>query len=141
MGKVKKFDEKSVKNRERVRKHRNLKKKRLLYQNQVRKRIYSMSNHIVEQLQIDDNSENIEIERRENQEEKVDKMNDFELKLKYWAVNHRISGRAISDLLAILIFAGFTFLPKDSRTFMRTPTNVPIKILSKGKMWYTSVMV
>lgn len=67
-------------------------------------------------------------------------MSEFQSKLKCWATNHRISARAISELLKILIFAGFTFLPKDSRTFMKTPCNVQIQELSNGaRMWYNGI--
>lgn len=83
-------------------------------------------------------------EKLENTDEQIsddfENINEFQSKLKCWVLNHTISAKAISDLLKILIAAGFAFLPRDSRTFMRTPCNVPIKDLSNGsKMWYNGV--
>lgn len=48
---------------------------------------------------------------------------------------------AISELLKILIFAGFNFLPKDSRTMMKTPKNLDIKTLAHGRMWYHGLKI
>lgn len=61
---------------------------------------------------------------------------DFKDELQNWAVKHRITKRASNDLLAILNRAGFGYLPRDSRTLMKTPVFVDICELSKGKLWY-----
>ena len=47
--------------------------------------------------------------------------------------------RALNDLLSILVVYGFSFSPKDSRTLMKTPVNVDIRELSKGKLWYYGI--
>lgn len=64
---------------------------------------------------------------------------DFQHSLKEWAVKHRITKMALNDLLSILITAGFCYLPKDSRTLMKTPTHVEICNLSSGQMWYRGI--
>lgn len=46
---------------------------------------------------------------------------------------------ALNDLLSLLITAGFCYLPKDSRTLMKTPTHVDIRNLSQGQMWYRGI--
>ncbi|XP_031625627.1 uncharacterized protein LOC116342258 [Contarinia nasturtii] len=64
---------------------------------------------------------------------------DLTKRLRFWALQHRITQAAINDLLSILILAGFTFLPQDSRTLMQTPNIVKIYALSAGKMWYHGI--
>lgn len=134
MARIKKFDLKSQENRERVRKHRSEKKLKLIYENQVQKYL--------------------DVKKKKNDEENppyqsdVDLKNDdgdddvqiFESKLKSWAIKHRTSAKAMSELLKILRFAGFSFLPKDSRTVMQTPKNLNIKNLSNGQLWYNGVV-
>lgn len=136
MGRIKHFDRKSEMNRIRVNRYRQKQKIRVFHEHQVREQIYLMSNP--EELPVipscvansDENSQSTAYD---------DRISSFKDKLKCWAVNHRISARAINDLLAILIFVGFTFLPKDSRTFMRTPSNLSIHVLNKGRMWYYGI--
>lgn len=64
---------------------------------------------------------------------------DFKEKIMCWSVKHCITRRALNDLLSILVVYGFSFLPKDSRTLMKTPVNVDIRKLSKGKLWYYGI--
>lgn len=130
MGRVKNFDHKAVQNRARVQKHRNFRKLKNIHEKIVNDEIYSRRN------------DNVFAEfPPENEEEfpNVDKGTEIKDRITHWAIHHRISKTALNDLLAIFIFAGFSFLPKDSRTLMRTPVNVPIDILSNGKMWYCSI--
>lgn len=56
-----------------------------------------------------------------------------------WIFRHHITKSATSDLLKILNFAGLNFLPKDSRTLLKTPTHVPISKLSNGQLWYNGI--
>lgn len=125
MAKITKFDSKSVQNRECVKRHRQRKKLKLLYENEVQK-IINANKKYTEKSSTDYIFEEPNISREEI----------FTLKLKKWAVKHRITAMAINDLLQILIFAGFNFLPKDSRTIMETPKNLNIKTLTHGRMWY-----
>lgn len=60
-------------------------------------------------------------------------------KIRYWILHHRIAKTAVNDLLSILLSAGLSFLPRDSRTLMKTPINLPIDTLSNGKMWYCGI--
>lgn len=131
---IKKFDSGSQKNRERVRKHREKKKIRFQHEMEVQARLKQL--YLKSDVCFDSN---IVTEDGVDTQQPIvdyDEMSDFVDKLKFWAINHRISARAISSLLTILICVGFTSLPKDSRTFMRTPSKLPIKLLSNGKMWY-----
>lgn len=58
--------------------------------------------------------------------------------LKNWALNYRITHRAVNDLLKILTDFGIQYLPKDSRTFLRTPqgTANTIKPMGDGQYWH-----
>lgn len=82
-----------------------------------------------------------------NDDEKFDitgshnEMADFQNKMKQWSIKHNITRRALNDLLSILIMFGCTFMPKDSRTFFKTPRKVPIDVLSKGSLWYYGVKI
>lgn len=55
----------------------------------------------------------------------IEKLND----LRRWAIQHQITHLALKDLLAILRSLGVEYLPKDSRTFLKTPTNVASTIV------------
>lgn len=127
MARIKKFDVKSEKNRERVRKYRQKKKLNLIHEKRVQKLINAKKN-------ITEKSETVEHDEPNN-----DRADIFKNKLKNWSMKHRISAQAINELLQILIFAGFHFLPKDSRTMMGTPKQLTIKTLSHGRMWYNGV--
>lgn len=59
--------------------------------------------------------------------------------LRFWAVNHRITMRALNDLLKILIAFGIVFLPKNCKTLLKTPRNVSIVELAGGMFWYNGV--
>lgn len=57
--------------------------------------------------------------------------------LKRWALSHRVTHRAVNDLLEILTDIGVKHLPKDSRTFLRTPQGTAIsKPMGKGQYWH-----
>lgn len=135
MGKIKKFDKKSELNRVRVRNYRRRQKIRSSYESQVREQIFKLNTESdIVHTGPSNNDEDFEKHAYDS-----DNTTIFKDKLKYWAVHHRISASAINDLLAILIYAGFTFLPKDSRTFMRTPSNLSIQTLSNGRFWYYGI--
>lgn len=133
MSRIKKFDIASEKRRIRVRRHREIKKIKASYSNRVHEQINSLmssysfdeSNHVHEPAL--------------DPVEFSDKTSEIKNKLKLWAVNHRITRNALSDLLVILIFAGMHFLPKDARTFMQTPVKVSIDVLSNGQLFYYGI--
>lgn len=60
-------------------------------------------------------------------------------KLRHWAFEHKITTRAINDLLKILITCGFSWLPADYRAFSKTPRNVEINQIANGKFWYNGI--
>lgn len=124
MTRIKNFTLKASKTRKRVQKFRKLKKLRETYERQY-------IEHDIE-FNCDDSSNDFDRTNESFQS------NSFCLKekLSVWAVQHRITKSAVNDLLSILIMAGFSFLPKDSRTLLRTPQQVEIKPLSSGKLWY-----
>lgn len=134
MARVKCFSQKAVKTRARVKKHRYFQKLKAIHENKIYEQVYSNENAHIDKV-FGDCFAHSSIENLPT----VDKSTEIKDKIKYWAVNHRISKTALNDLLAILIFAGFSFLPRDSRTLMGTATNVPIKMLSNGKMWYCGI--
>lgn len=56
--------------------------------------------------------------------------------IKKWALLHRVTHDAVTDLLGILDeHAEIKSLPKDSRTLLRTPTFVEIQKLGSGEFW------
>lgn len=124
---------KAAKSLERVRKHRRLKKLKEKYQNSV---YLELQRRNQEEYDNEQNGANENIAICEGSS---DENFHFENSLKGWAVKHRITKMALNDLLSILITAGFGFLPKDSRTFMKTPSHVDIHELSKGQMWYRGI--
>lgn len=134
MVKITLFNEKSVKNRNRVRKHRYNKYLKKVYNDKIIDRIEKLKTNF-NVFSAGDDSEHFEQRDYYNSDEP----NEFKYKLRIWALNHRIARVALNDLLMILISAGFSFLPKDSRTLMATPVSVPMEIMTNGKMWYNGV--
>lgn len=133
MAKVRKFTANAEKNRERVRKHRRIKKFKEKYQNNVHAEMLRRSeiDFDVQNTNADVPNEHINSENQSGE--------NFQDCLKEWAVKHRITKMALNDLLSILITAGFCYLPKDSRTLMKTPKHVEIRNLSSGQMWYRGI--
>lgn len=131
MAKIKLFDEKSVKNRNRVRKHRYNKYLKKVHNDKINERIEKLNFR----------KTNFDVDNPLEQREKSDSddSNEFKNKLRIWALNHRITRAALNELLMILISVGFSFLPKDSRTLMATPVTVPIEIMTNGRMWYNGI--
>lgn len=136
MAKILLFDEKSVKNRNRVRKHRQNKYMKKLHNDKINERIKKNFQKISFDRTTD--FEDLYSNKQYNSHD-YDEQNEFKDNLRIWALNHRITRKAVSDLLMILISAGFGFLPKDSRTLMSTPVNVPITNMTNGKMWYNGI--
>lgn len=130
---------KASKNRARVRKHRILKQMKATHESHIREEIYSMQQLNCEEMckQFDEKDDDEDNEYL--QHNTIDKSIEFMDRLRFWAAHHRITHSAIGDLLKILIFGGLAFVPKDSRTFMRTPRNVEIRKLSNGKLWYHGI--
>lgn len=125
---------KATMNRERVRKHRRNLKSRISYENAVRAEIKRREK--IESKEDAAGDIPTEIPDSENTYTFNQEMSDFKEKLVCWSVKHCVTKRALNDLLTILIIYGFNFLPKDSRTLMKTPTTIDIRALSKGQMWY-----
>lgn len=134
MAKIKYFDKKSEKNRERVKRHRDKKKLKLIYQNLVDAKKRKINDHHHDE----ENPANL-IESGHD-ESNAESDRTFVDMLKNWAINNHISAKAINELLAILRFGGFNFLPRDSRTLMQTPKNLGIKNLTNGHIWYNGVI-
>lgn len=137
MTKIRYFDEKSVKNRERVRNCRHRKKLKTIHNHQVYERMKIITNNQFNCTEFDNHDSNEK--RSDGQTLDFDETAEIKDKLRIWIVNHRITQRAVNDLLLILICAGFSYLPKDCRTLLKTPTKVPIDILSNGKLFYQGV--
>lgn len=138
MANIRIFTKKAALDRNRARKYR-LKLKLLKnYENLVRD---EMNRRRIEENKQFDGANDIFTEQNENTRFDYDEMCDFKESLQCWTVKHRITRIALNDLLSILITAGFNFLPKDSRTLMKTPVTVPIKNLRKGQLWYHGIKV
>lgn len=121
-----------AKTRERMRRYR----MRIAYQKSVQDEIrrlneVAMNRDLPESVPNDDDGT--------NGSDDHDHMIDFKEQIKHWIVKHNITRRATNDLLSILISVGFDFLPKDSRTLLKTPVSVDIKKLSHGQLWYPGI--
>lgn len=132
MARIKSFDHKAIRNRARVKKHRYFRKLRLIHEKKINEQLHSEKNMLIDKVFDDCSGENEDLSSPDKGEEIKDK-------IRYWAVQRGIAKTALNDLLSILIFGGFTFLPRDSRTLMSTPNTVPIEMLSNGKMWYCGI--
>lgn len=135
MPKRKLSDEAAEKNRNRVRECRLRKKIKVNYNEKVQERLKSISSQQIK---------SVNNHHDENTEKSPEKNCGFDAigfqdRLRKWASNYNISGEALNGLLKILIWAGFTFLPKDSRTLKKTPPKVPIDILTNGKLFYYGI--
>lgn len=112
--------------RARVQNHRRLKKMKMNHQKEVLRRMDFNQN---------DCDATDFIESCAN----INKANELKDKLRFWALRQRITHVALNALLSILRTSGFEFLPKDSRTLLRTPVVTPTATLSVGKMWYNGI--
>lgn len=132
---IKHFDKKSLQNRERVRRHRHKNKIKSIYENEVQKYLINAKKRNDEE----NPEQNSDYEHNTNTDCNADGDHIFVDKLRNWSMNNRVTAKAMTELLGILRFAGFNFLPKDSRTIMQTPKNLNIKDLENGRMWYNGV--
>lgn len=138
MGKIIFNDRKRVNNRLYVQKHRYNKKLKQIHSEQVNEKIKKHLNGF-KQNRTDARNDFSDMHDEFSDMHDEDSQVEFRDKLRIWVLNHRITRKALNDLLLILISAGFGVLPKDSRTLMSTPTHIPINILSNGKMWFLGV--
>lgn len=129
MAKINLCDQNRITNRNRVRNHRFKQHLKKVHNVRINERVKHL-NSVFENVECDVTNE------KPTDEEIPTKLKDD---LRIWVINHRITRSALSDLLVILISAGFCFLPKDARTLMATPVKVPIDILSNGKLWYFGI--
>lgn len=136
MAKRKRSDLKAENTRIRVKKFRDFQKIKLIHEKKIREIIYSNQN---KEFESNFDSPHEQIDDFENGVLRVDKTTEIKDKLIRWAINHRITKIATNELLNILKFAGLSFLPRDSRTLLGTPVNIPIIRLTNGKMWYNGV--
>lgn len=64
-------------------------------------------------------------------------------KLKEWASTFSISTRALDSLLNILrssdVIIDSSLLPKNHRTILKTPLNVPTTEIAGGELWYNGL--
>lgn len=133
---IKDHSKNAAKNRARVKKCRFLKKMRFVHESYVRDQVHSI-NELLFERNCSDSDSNIDDDKNDFGD--INKSTELTNKLRFWAANHRITHSAINDLLGTLICCGLTFLPKSSRTFMKTPVNVEITTVTKGKLWYHGI--
>lgn len=60
-------------------------------------------------------------------------------KLRYWAINHNVTRRSVTELLKILKDIGLSWLATDSRTLCKTPRTTDIRAVAGGQYWYNSI--
>lgn len=63
----------------------------------------------------------------------------MENQLRCWAAEHRVSKRALNDLLSVLKSNGMSSLPKNYRTLQKTPTNIELIHAAGGRIWYNGL--
>lgn len=120
--------------RKRVQKHRNLKKIKELYEREVQRQ-YDLMNITNSDADDENNHAGAHFADHDDDNDK----SDLAQELRSWAITHRIKQTATNVLLKILIATGFTVLPKDSRTLLKTPQSVEITPLGNGHIWYYTV--
>lgn len=133
MAKIKRVDQKAVNNRNRVKKYRNIRRLKRLHE----KNIHEQSNKIISENNAVSGNHSGDLTHQNLSNDDIP--TEIKNKIRYWTLSHRITRTALNELLSILSFSGFSFLPRDSRTLMCTPISVPIKILSVGKLWYNGI--
>lgn len=72
-------------------------------------------------------------------DEKENQTQSFSNQLRSWALDFNIQRRALSALLKILIAAGFVYLPKDYRAFLKTPRVIDIETRAGGQYWHHGI--
>lgn len=124
MPKIKKFDEKSEKARQRVRIFRGA---QAILRGECK-------NENVKLFQFNANLKKVINEGIRSGKEKC--VNE----IRSWAIQYNVQRRAVSALLKILIVsAQMTHLPKDSRTLLKTPRSVEIIDLAGGRYWHNGI--
>lgn len=141
MAKRKRFDLEAENTRNRVKRFRDLKKMKLIYEKKVCENISSNPSIQKQFFEFENNFDDSRTQADSISDHvlKVDKALEIKDKLIRWAIGHRITKIATDELLSILKLSGLSFLPKDSRTLLGTPVNIPITPLSNGKIWYNGV--
>lgn len=81
----------------------------------------------------------VEPSSEDNLIDDVDTHIDFMSKLADWAIDHKISHSAVSELLVLLRSEGKAELPKDARTLLQTPRNIAIQTMGNGSFWYYGI--
>uniref|UniRef100_A0A182YRF5 Uncharacterized protein n=1 Tax=Anopheles stephensi TaxID=30069 RepID=A0A182YRF5_ANOST len=74
-------------------------------------------------------------------DDEANRNNTFSKKLQLWALSHRITHAALNDLLEIVQETTEYYVPKDARTFLKTPVGVGKQIASVagGQLWYQGI--
>lgn len=143
MPKIINFSTKAARDRERKRKSRLKKSLKQSYQTKVQKqlRIQQETYGSIHDENDSKSEENIANELSLDTNSIIEMDNSFNIahELRKWTIKHNIKQMALNDLLSICISAGYTSLPKDSRTLMETPKFVNIYTVGNGKMWYRGI--
>lgn len=127
MGRKKNPQKPPISNKIRARMHRQRKN----LKNSFRKR---------EQQVLLNNNGHIHIAQPENslsENESVE--SPIKTRIRDWANMHRVSKRALDDLLAILVASGIDSVPKNHRTLQKTPTNIEIINVGGGHFWFNGL--
>lgn len=71
--------------------------------------------------------------------EPMTKDEEFIENIRSWSFQYNICGSALSALLLLLVNYGLEFLPKDSRTFKKTPKSTKVREVEPGIYWHYGI--
>lgn len=98
----------------------------------AREREQRIQHHLNDISQLENESTSVS----RNEDETNQRVIPFREKLKSWAIQNRISMRALDSLLSILKSNGHNELPKSYRTLLNTPRDIELRTFSDSKYWY-----
>lgn len=86
-----------------------------------------------DRLRNEQNERDVSLFELRSEDDCIISLNDA---LKSWAIENRISMRALDSLLSILRSNGHSELPKSYRTLLNTPRHIELATFDDAKYWY-----
>ncbi|XP_050072641.1 uncharacterized protein LOC126560728 [Anopheles maculipalpis] len=89
----------------------------------------------------DDSREEDDEQHVSNNEDEAQRNGTFSKLLRLWALSHKITHAALNDLLEIVRESTDYYVPKDARTFLKTPVGngKEISMVAGGQLWYQGI--
>lgn len=105
-----------------------------------RKKISSFQNKRANEylIQLEENNLNVTT-MTPNESQSTNETPQIKSQLQNWAIEHRISKRALNSLLPILQSNGVSSLPKNYRTLQETPVDIEIVCAAGGQLWHNGL--